>query len=147
MAKVKEFHDKIADKYHHNTYSFYGKVDDVVIPPTYLIQETARWKGSIAIGDAAVLKKKYILNDGRLDYREIKEKRTVADTLSEKEQNWKVSSHGSGYMKSYNSEYVYIDQCFTLQDSSENGDGTVPLRAGKIPDRFVKERLSVNVSH
>ncbi|HBT5242771.1 TPA: hypothetical protein MB808_005908, partial [Klebsiella quasipneumoniae] len=69
----------------------------VVIPPIYLIQETARWKGSIAIGDAAVLKKKYILNDGRLDYREIKEKRTVADTLSEKEQNWKVSSHGSGY--------------------------------------------------
>ncbi|HFN7229909.1 TPA: lipase family alpha/beta hydrolase [Klebsiella quasipneumoniae] len=147
MAKVKEFHDKITGKYHPNTYSFYGKVDGVVIPPAYLTQEIARWKGSIAIGDAAVLKKKYILNDGRLDYREIKEKRTVADTLSEKEQSWKVSSHGSGYMKSYNSEYVYIGQCFTLQDSSENGDGTVPLRAGKIPDRFVKERLSVNVSH
>lgn len=144
---VKHFHDKITGKYHSNTYSFYGKVDGVVIPPECLTQENACWKGSLAIGDAAVLKNKYVLNDGRLDYREIMEKRTVTDTLSEKELEWKVSTYGTGYMKNYHPEYIYTGQCFTLRDSSENGDGTVPVRSGKIPDRFIKERLSVNVLH
>lgn len=147
MVGVKSFHEDLSAKFHHNTYSFYGKVDADIIPSAYLTQEIARWKGNLAIGDANVLKKKYALNDGRLDYREIMEKRTVADTLSGKEQEWKVSSYGTGYMKDYNLEYVYIGQCFTLQDSSENGDGTVPLRSGKIPDYCVKERLSVNVAH
>lgn len=147
MFNVKLFHNKITNKYHSNTYSFYGKVTKDIIPSTYLTQEIACWKGDIAIGDATVLKRKRVLNDGRLDYREIMERRTVTDTLSREEQNWKVSSHGTGDMKNYNPVYVYTGQCFTLRDSSENGDGTVPLRAGKIPDRFVKERLSVNVAH
>lgn len=147
LEKVMTFHKEMSGKYHKNTYSFYGKVSDIIIPSTNLTQEIARWKGDIAIGDATLLKTKNILNDGRLDYHEIMEKRTVADPLSGKEQTWKVTSHGTGYMKDYNPEYVYVGQRFTLQDSSDNGDGTVPLRAGKIPDNYVKERLSVNVTH
>lgn len=147
LNKVMLFHMDMRNKYHCNTYSFYGKVVGNVILPTYLTQEIACWKGDAAIGNAALLKTKNIFNDARLNYDEIMEKRTVIDTLSEEEQRWKVSSHGTGYMRNYNAEYVYVGQCFTLQDSSDNGDGTVPIRAGRIPESYLKERLSVEVTH
>jgi hypothetical protein len=34
-----------------------------------------------------------------------------------------------------------------LQDSRDNGDGTVPVNSGNISDNFAKERLSINVAH
>lgn len=43
--------------------------------------------------------------------------------------------------------YVKIGQRFTLRDSCENGDGTVPLRAGQIVHKNILERLAVQVSH
>ncbi|WP_380180852.1 hypothetical protein [Kalamiella sp. sgz302252] len=141
-----KFHRDILNKYHINTYSFYGKVNGDIIPEAYRTQEVARWKGNLATGDVKLLKKK-ALDDGRLLPEEIMEKRTVVDNLSESEKAWRASDQARGRLKNHYKNIAYIGQCFTLQDASENGDGTVPVRSGQIPDKFIKERLSLNIAH
>ena len=43
--------------------------------------------------------------------------------------------------------YGWVGQRFTLRDACENGDGTVPLRAGQIVHENIRERLAVQVLH
>ena len=65
------------------------------------------------------------MNDDRLYLSEISADRTVKDELSPEEQAWKLKGD-NGVM------YGWVGQRFTLRDACENGDGTVPLRAGQI---------------
>jgi PGAP1-like protein. len=89
IKDIQKLHANLSGKYHSLTYSFYGKVKGEVIPPTFLTQEKVLWKGEIAIGESSVVNNNNIFNDGRLDYRQIMEKRTVRDDLSEEEKNGK----------------------------------------------------------
>ena len=43
--------------------------------------------------------------------------------------------------------YGWVGQRFTLRDACENGDGTVPLRAGQIVHANIQERLAVPALH
>lgn len=63
--------------------------------------------------------------DGRLDLNEVGNIRTIKDEFSPEEQAWEINTDDGD-------TYVKIGQRFTLRDSCENGDGTVPLRAGQI---------------
>lgn len=59
--------------------------------------------------------------DGRLDLNEVGNIRTIKDEFSPEEQAWEINTDDGD-------TYVKIGQRFTLRDSCENGDGTVPLR-------------------
>lgn len=71
------------------------------------------------------------MNDDRLYLSEISADRTVKDELSPEEQAWKLKGD-NGVM------YGWVGQRFTLRDACENGDGTVPLRAGKSFTRIFR---------
>lgn len=77
--------------------------------------------------------------DGRLDLNEVGNIRTIKDEFSPEEQAWEINTDDGD-------TYVKIGQRFTLRDSCENGDGTVPLRAGQIVHKNILERLAVQVS-
>ena len=80
------------------------------------------------------------MNDGRLYLSEVCANRTVKDELSPEEQAWELKGDN-------NVIYGWVGQRFTLRDACENGDGTVPLRAGKIIHKNIQERLAVQVLH
>jgi hypothetical protein len=80
------------------------------------------------------------MNDGRLNLNEIGATRTVKDELSQQEQAWRVKGK-------HDVIYGWIGQRFTLRNACENGDGTVPIRAGKIIHCNIKERLAVETCH
>ncbi|PJX61664.1 hypothetical protein CWM56_28345, partial [Klebsiella sp. E-Nf3] len=80
------------------------------------------------------------MNDERLYLSEIGADRTVMDELSPEEQAWTFKGDN-------NVVYGWVGQRFTLRDACENGDGTVPLRAGQIVHKTIRERLAVQVLH
>mgnify|MGYP006970787179 FL=1 len=80
------------------------------------------------------------MNDERLYLSEVSADRTVKDELSPEEQAWAFKGDN-------NVVYGWVGQRFTLRDACENGDGTVPLRAGQIVHENIRERLAVQVLH
>lgn len=137
---VKPFHEQLVNKYHPNTYSFYGKAKEKEVPEAHRTQETAIWSGALASGEIGETRLEPKMNDGRLYLSEVCANRTVKDELSPEEQAWKLKSDN-------NVIYGWVGQRFTLRDACENGDGTVPLRAGKIIHKNIQERLAVQVLH
>lgn len=137
---VKQFHKNISEKYHPNSYSFYGKVKDGEISKAYLTQETVLWEGTLTSGDVREILREPEMNDGRLDLNEIGASRTVKDELSQQEQAWR-------WKGKHDVIYGWIGQRFTLRNACENGDGTVPIRAGKIIHSNIRERLAVETCH
>ncbi|ESE14863.1 hypothetical protein HMPREF1617_03151 [Escherichia coli 908675] len=137
---VNPFHKQIAGKYHINTYSFYGRAKLGDIPEAHLTQENVLWKGSLSMGKKSDISLEPKFIDGRLDLNEVGNIRTIKDEFSPEEQAWEINTDDGD-------TYVKIGQRFTLRDSCENGDGTVPLRAGQIVHKNILERLAVQVSH
>ncbi len=137
---VKTLHEKLFNKYHLNTYSFYGKAKEHKIPEAHRTQETAIWRGALASGEMGATPPEPKMNDDRLYLSEISADRTVKDELSPEEQAWKLKGD-NGVM------YGWVGQRFTLRDACENGDGTVPLRAGQIVHANIQERLAVPALH
>ncbi|HAI0055902.1 TPA: hypothetical protein HIE93_001461 [Escherichia coli] len=137
---VKPFHEQMVNKYHPNTYSFYGKAQEGEIPEAHRTQETAIWSGALASSEMGEPPPEPKMNDDRLYLSEISADRTVKDELSPEEQAWKLKGD-NGVM------YGWVGQRFTLRDACENGDGTVPLRAGQIVHANIQERLAVPALH
>lgn len=156
-CSVKVFHEEISGKYHPNTYSFYGNYvlakNEFITPAKCRTQQTASWHGELFRMEKNKEKHHHPLPDGRLFTHEIDKVRTVTidpSTLTSEERKEQVID--DSYRKRHHSftgfKYsVVAGQRFTLRDSSENGDGTVPVVSGKIPDQHVKERLAINTDH
>ncbi len=137
---VKPFQEQLADKYHPYTYSFYGKAKGGELSAAYRTQETAVWSGALASGQIGETPPAPKMNDERLYLSEVSADRTVKDELSPEEQAWAFKGDN-------NVVYGWVGQRFTLRDACENGDGTVPLRAGQIVHENIRERLAVQVLH
>ncbi|HHJ4251273.1 TPA: hypothetical protein ACQJWA_003115, partial [Klebsiella pneumoniae] len=140
LADVQAFHENLMGKYHPQTYSFYGKSKGGELPAAHRTQETAVWSGALASGQIGETPPAPKMNDERLYLSEVSAVRTVKDELSPEEQAWKFKGDNDVV-------YGWVGQRFTLRDACENGDGTVPLRAGQIVHENIRERLAVQVLH
>ncbi|MCG6528782.1 hypothetical protein K6U28_20815, partial [Vibrio parahaemolyticus] len=96
--------------------------------------------GALASGQIGETPPAPKMNDERLYLSEVSAVRTVKDELSPEEQAWKFKGDNDVV-------YGWVGQRFTLRDACENGDGTVPLRAGQIVHENIRERLAVQVLH
>jgi hypothetical protein len=110
------------------------------VPEAHRTQETAIWSGALASGEIGETPPEPKMNDGRFYLSEVSADRTVKDELSPEEQAWELKGDN-------NVIYGWVGQRFTLRDACENGDGTVPLRAGQIVHKNIQERLAVQVLH
>lgn len=122
LRDVKNFHDKIEQKYHPNTYAFFGSHND------QRAYGTVTWTGdggSWLRGDRAA----DVLNARALDPTQVHETRTVAAPLQ-----------GQGWLKAERQNY-------TISEPDEPGDGTVPHRSGIAPKDHVRSLLQVNTEH
>lgn len=127
MSKVVQpFHEKIKDKYHANTYAFFGSSND------HKAYGNVTWTGK---DDMELLSrgKRHadFMRGKRTDWSEIEEERTVESKL-----------FGTGLKSS-------IEQVYTISQPEERGDGTVPHRSGVAPftHAAVKSMLIVNAEH
>ncbi|MEO7065629.1 MAG: hypothetical protein ABI114_01860 [Rhodanobacter sp.] len=123
--KVKPFHESVANKYHVTTYAFYADSKD------HLAYGNVTWLGKGGLGDSW-------LSGGRLsdpldakdwDHDQVSNRRTIAAPL-----------RGDGWRKSVVQNYV-------ISDPEEPGDGTVPERSGKAPERQASSILTVSTDH
>lgn len=137
---VRPLHESLSNKYHKNTYSFYGRADEKNIPVSYLTQANVQWVGTPVGGNPNLYPKKTKLDDGRLDLTEVSFFRTVDETFSEEEKKWEIKENNRVV-------YAWVGQRFSLLGASENGDGTVPVCSGQIINNNIKERLSIQLEH
>ena len=140
INNVQEIHKSLKLKYHHNTYSFYGRSSKQKIPAKHLTQETVLWTGVLAGGHPNAYPEGSKMEDGRLDLSEVTFFRTVSDELTSEEKAWKL-------IEKQRAVYSWIGQRFNLRPASENGDGTVSIYSGQIFHDNIKERLAVEVAH
>jgi hypothetical protein len=147
--KVKNFHDKIKDNYHPNTYAFYGidtekeakqdsEKDKNKIKEDFLTYESVYWQGKLGPDFAKLrLPESDIENKRRLspeDY--IGDKRR----LNLRELGAIRSLRPVPYKHDYREEYK-------LQKPKENGDNTVPKKSGEIPITYLKSRVGLDIGH
>lgn len=123
--KVLTFHQNISNKYHPNSYAFYGchsknKAYGSVV-----------WTGKSAMGEDALSggRASDTLNARAVGENELKEQRTVAAPLA-----------GNGWKKA-------LRQTFSISLPDEPGDATVPERSGLAPKAHVKSILKVQTEH
>jgi hypothetical protein len=119
--KVIPFNSAIANKYHPNTYAFFGlEEDDNNIKTESLTYQIAHWQGSVMVS-----KKKasanHIGDKNRLNLKELVEIRTL--------------QNGD------------INEKYTLLPADGNGDGTVSQQSGEIPIDYLKARMCLPVGH
>lgn len=147
LSKVIVFQKSIANKYHPNSYAFYGeykkeekkednkeeKKEDKEYK--YVTYETAKWSGSL-VEDHKVLNKykqqvniPYLFGDqDRLDLKEKKSKRTLKLNNSDDK----------------NAEMV---RRYTLEPLDGKGDTTVPVRSACFDAKSIKLLTSFEVDH
>lgn len=128
---VLPFHQAIADRYHCNTYAFYGS------SPSHRAYGNVTWTGEddmelLPRGDRHA----DFMNGKRTAWSEIGTKRTVESQLLGKGKalgSWKSS----------------IEQVYTISEPEEEGDGTVPDRSGVAPlkNGSVKAMLKLVAEH
>lgn len=119
--EVQSFNKKIANKYHPNTYAFFGIENDThTIKPTSLTYQAAHWQGKIVYS----YKKPSTAHIGDPRRLNLKE--------------WT----GSRTLKNGNRTEKY-----TLLPADGNGDGTVSKRSGKIPIEYLTARMHFPVEH
>lgn len=128
---VLPFHEAIANRYHCNTYAFYGS------SPQHRAYGNVTWVGKddlelLPRGDRLA----DFMNGERTEWSEIEATRTVESKLFGK-------GEGFGSLKST------IEQVYTISEPEEEGDGTVPDRSGVAPMRnaSVKAMLRVVAEH
>lgn len=119
--KVKKFNKAIANKYHPNTYAFFGIENDThTIKPTSLTYQAAHWQGKI-VDSHKTPSTAHIGDPSRLNLKELTGSRTL--------QNGDVNEK------------------YTLLPADGNGDGTVPQRSGEIPIEYLTVRMHFPVEH
>jgi hypothetical protein len=126
--QVKIFHDDIKNKYHPNTYAFFGSHQD------HRAYGTVTWDGmDDSVNDLLLRGNRPadVVNARPLDGTEVTIQRNVSAVLS-----------GTGWKKEQKQRY-------TISEPDEPGDGTVPHRSGIVPreSQSVKAVLQVNVGH
>lgn len=130
-SAVLPFHEAIADRYHCNTYAFYGSSSK------HRAYGNVTWVGE---DDLEVLPRgdrpADFMNGERTEWSEIETTRTVESKLLGKGKalgSWKSS----------------IEQVYTISEPEEEGDGTVPDRSGVAPIKngSVKAMLKVVAEH
>lgn len=119
--EVQSFNKKIANKYHPNTYAFFGIENDTrTIKTTSLTYQVAHWQGKIVYS----YKKPSTAHIGdpkRLNLKERMRSRTL--------------KNGNRTEK------------YTLLLADGNGDGTVSQRSGQIPINYLTARIHFPVEH
>lgn len=119
--EVQSFNKKIANKYHPNTYAFFGIENDTrTIKTTSLTYQVAHWQGKIVYS----YKKPSTAHIGdpkRLNLKERMRSRTL--------------KNGNRTEK------------YTLLLADGNGDGTVSQRSGQIPINYLTARIHFSVEH
>jgi hypothetical protein len=105
---VLRFHKDMSDRYHANTYAFYG--DD----EAHKTWGDIVWKRKTVRQGLWNVKTPPIPN--LLDITTYSDTRKGSQIIQSKLKNWPI-----------------IDD-FSLQDANENGDGTVPIRSGRAPE-------------
>ncbi|WP_294611244.1 hypothetical protein [uncultured Gilliamella sp.] len=121
MYKVQPFNSSIANRYHPNTYAFFGIENDAnTIKSTSLTYQTAHWQRK-KINSHNTPPTDHIGDKRRLDLKELLGSRTLQnDAVNEK---------------------------YTLLPANGNGDGTVPQRSGEIPMKYLTARMHFPVEH
>jgi hypothetical protein len=121
MNEVQSFNERIANRYHPNTYAFFGIENDAnTIKSTSLTYKTARWQRK-TINSHNTPPTDHIGDKRRLNLKELLGSRTLQnDAVNEK---------------------------YTLSPANGNGDGTVPQRSGEIPMKYLTARMHFPVKH
>lgn len=122
--EVKEFHTKVANKYHPLTHAFYGS------DKAFLSFGQVRWVGNNS-GLASPLPPGCRTRplDGHTPFSELSAGRTVHTPVD-----------GLPRRK-------YVMQSYLLAAADEPGDGTVPYRSGVAPKPHVQSLLRVKAEH
>lgn len=144
--KVKTFNDCIANKYHPNTYVFFGmENDNEKIKTESKTYDIAKWEGKFFKG-TELLKKKPSTNhigaNNRINLSELKEYRTL--TPSRDDQTTKIIQTSTGAIIQTECN---IKETYQLLSAEGNGDGTVPKCSGEIPIDKIKARMHLSVGH
>ncbi|ROP48462.1 lecithin:cholesterol acyltransferase, partial [Enterobacter sp. BIGb0383] len=123
--KVMRFIEDLAGKYHHNTYAFYSA------DKAFASYGDICWQAKTPPVDEWINRhRSRDASQGRIvDKSERQDIRTIASPLS-----------GAGWAKG-------IKQTYQILPAEEGGDGTVPVRSGRIPESRLKARYQVSVGH
>lgn len=117
------FNSVIANKYHPNTYVFFGlEAEGKNIRTEFLTYKTAHWLGSVKNGNK-IASAQHIGDQNRLNLKELSNKRTIQN------------------------KNININEKYTLLPADGNGDGTVPQCSGEIPMDYLIARLRLPVGH
>jgi hypothetical protein len=117
--KVKPFHEGIAEKYHSNTYAFFGGSD---ADKSY---GTVEWRAESSLYFNSP-KAANLLQGTQHDQGEIGLKRTA---------NFNKVGGGS------------VRKTFNIGAPEDEGDGTVPVRSGSAPQKFIKSIAKFSTQH
>ena len=144
--KVIKFNSAIANKYHPNTYAFFGIEDkEHNIKTEFLTYKTAHWTGRFEQGYQSSVKKPatdHIGAKNRLDLTELKDIRTVTASRHESNEEIMAPSHGNHPVNKGN-----ISEIYQLQPADGDGDGTVPRCSGEIPIGSLQARMNLAIGH
>lgn len=134
IKNVKSFHENIAFQYHANTYLFYGEQpyrEGETIKKAFRTYSGITWNGfdvnSDRVDYVPSSPPKHIGCKSRVTLDEIKEIRTI--------RVWDPLSNAN------------MTKQYILAEATGNGDGTVPVKSGKVDMRFLKARMPVPVEH
>lgn len=123
--KVQPFIEEISGKYHPHSWAFYSA------EITYRSYGDVCWRANTRRADAWLNRNRQ--RDGlagrAVDKTEMFDKRSVSSPLS-----------GSGWAKG-------IHQTYQILPAEESGDGTVPVRSGRIAEHHLQASFQVSVSH
>jgi hypothetical protein len=148
---VKTFHEKIAHKYHPNTYVFYGLDDnEQQIKKEFLTYDVAHWQGQYIKGYKSQAKSAasdHIGDQNRLDLSEILESRTLATNNNNGEEVKETIDYDTKQAANYTYSIGNIVERYTLKPATANGDSTVPKCSGEIPIESIKARMHIPVDH
>lgn len=122
---VQPFIEDLSAKYHPNSWAFYSA------DMTYRAYGDICWRANTPRAEARQNRnrQRYGLAGRALDKKEMFDKRSVFSPLS-----------GSGLATG-------IHQTYQLLPAEEAGDGTVPVRSGRIAEHHLQARFQVSVSH
>ncbi|SNY63056.1 esterase/lipase family protein [Pantoea sp. GL120224-02] len=125
QREVMPFIEDLSGKFHHNTWSFYSADE------SYKSYGDVSWQASTPQIEAWLNRNRQRdgLTGRAVNKTEMSDKRNVASSLS-----------GSGWAKG-------IHQTYKLLPAEEAGDGTVPVRSGRINEHSLQARFQVSVEH
>ncbi|MGF6639952.1 esterase/lipase family protein [Paraburkholderia sp. MM6662-R1] len=108
--EVQPFHEAMRGKFHSTTYAFYGDDEQHKTWGDVVWKRTISPGGLVATPDQSPL-------SGLMDKQPIQDSGTGTQTFDNRVNQW------------------HTHEEFVLQDASEHGDGTVPMRSGRAPSQ------------